>query len=182
MLAKVPRNVELVLNGGDMVRVYRETDRNYAGPYPVQCIDGTQVFVLVNDREVQHSLDRVVLAKECDDLLNGDSLLNVLYASTKQFRSTKPKRKPSRPEVMITEVLHLCDPRNIPKEATDTKRKEIEALVQRGTWKIALNEDIPKGSNITNGRFFVAIKNVETNEPYCKARFVAQGHRDRENQ
>ena len=52
MLAKVQRNVDLVLNRGDVVRVYRKTDRKYAGLYPVECLDGNQVFLIINYREV----------------------------------------------------------------------------------------------------------------------------------
>ena len=52
MQAKVLRNDDLVFNRGDIVRVYRETDRKYAGLYPVQRADGNQVFLIVNHREV----------------------------------------------------------------------------------------------------------------------------------
>lgn len=81
---------------------------------------------------------------------------------------------------MITEVLHPRDPRNNSKETLNAKRKEIEALVHRVTWKILLKDELPKDSNIINGRFVMDIKDVETNEPDYKERFVAQRHRDRE--
>ena len=50
-----------------MVRVYRETDRCYKGPCPVQRVDGTQVFVIVKDHEVQHNIDQVIPVKEYDN-------------------------------------------------------------------------------------------------------------------
>lgn len=34
----------------------------YFGPYPGQRVDGTQVFVIVNGKEVQHNLDPMLLA------------------------------------------------------------------------------------------------------------------------
>lgn len=39
MLAKILRNVDLILQSGDTVRVYRETDRKYTGPYTMKRID-----------------------------------------------------------------------------------------------------------------------------------------------
>lgn len=81
-----------------MFRVYRETHRKYVGPYPVQRIDGTQVFVIINEREVQHNLDQVILAKKYDELVNGECSMNLLHTSTKQFRSTKSKKNPTYPK------------------------------------------------------------------------------------
>lgn len=38
--SRVPRNTDLELHPGDRVRVYRETDRKYIGPFPVIRADG----------------------------------------------------------------------------------------------------------------------------------------------
>ena len=181
ILAKTPRNVDLVLNRGDMVRVYRETDRCYTGPYPIHRVEGTQVFLIINNHEVKHNIDQVIPAKDYDDLVNGDYAMKNLYTSTKQFRSTLVKKiSNGKQEILITEVLHPKDSRNLSEDALQAKRKEIESLIERGTWKVVLREEIPEGSNIINGRFVMSIKDVETNKPYFKARFVAQGHRDKE--
>ena len=180
LLAKVPRNVDLVLKRGDLVRVFRETDKRYTEPYPVERVDGTQVFIIVNNQEVQHNIDQVMLATDFDNLVNGESSLETLFAATKQFRSTKSSRIPHQPVVLITEVLHPRDPRNHTSEALKSKRKEIESLVQRGTWKVVIKEEVPSDANVISGRFVMAIKDVETDRPYFKARFVAQGHKDRD--
>ena len=180
MLAKVPRDVDLVLKRGDMVRVYRETDKKYTGPFPVERVDGTKVFVIVNGHEVQHNLDQVILSKEYDNLVNGESSIDLFYTAIKQFRSTKPRHKLKDFDIYITKVLHPRDPRNNCEEALNAKRKEIEALVSRGTWKVVIEEEIPADSNVINARFVITIKDVETDEPFFKARFVAQGHLDRE--
>ena len=52
--------------------------------------------------------------------------------------------------------------------------------MDKGTWKVVLKEEIPGNSNVLNGRFVLVIKNKGTNEEIYKARFVVQGHRDRE--
>lgn len=149
MIAKVSRNVDLILNQSDMVVVYRETNKKYTGIYPLQCVQGTQVFVIINDHELQHNLDQVVPRKDYENLINGDSPINILYTSTKQFRSTKPKEKLSKPEIMITEVLHSRDTRNNSKETTNAKRKGIETLVRGGTWKIVLREKFRRARTLS---------------------------------
>lgn len=75
LLSRVPRNTDLNLNLGDQVRVYRETDRKYIGPFPVIRTDGKQVFVLQNNTEKTYSLHQIVLAKDFERILNGDAQL-----------------------------------------------------------------------------------------------------------
>lgn len=41
-------------------------------------------------------------------------------------------------------------------------------------------EDIPPSSNLITGSFVITIKDVETDSPIFKARFVAHGNRDRD--
>lgn len=106
--------------------------------------------------------------------------MDSLHTITKQFRSTKPKDNSKTPEAWITEVLHPRDPRNNCTDADKAKRKEIEALVKRGTWKIVFKDEVPQDANVIRGRFVMYIKDTETDKPYFKARFVAQGHLDRE--
>lgn len=127
MLSKVPRNVDLVIQRGDLIRVYRETKKKYLGPYPVSRVDGTQVFVIIKGHEVQHSLDQVVLASDYENLINGDAYIDELFNSAKKFRSPKPKSE-DPPEILITEIIHLRDPRNRCDDAVSAKRKEIESL------------------------------------------------------
>ena len=62
----------------------------------------------------------------------------------------------------------------------DAIQKEIEGLLKRGTFKIVVREEIPRNLNILDGRFILVIKNPNTREEIYKARFVVQGHRDRD--
>lgn len=50
------------------------------------------------------------------------------------------------------------------------KRKEIDSLVNQGTWKLFVKEEGPLGFNVISGRFVMSIKDVETDKPYFKAR------------
>lgn len=56
MNAIARRNADLKIEVGEKVRVYRETDRFLTGPYPVICVERKQIFILVNNREVQFGL------------------------------------------------------------------------------------------------------------------------------
>ena len=58
--------------------------------------------------------------------------------------------------------------------------RKFDGLVKRGTWTVVSRKVVPKGSNILNGRFLLAVKNKGTEDEAYKARFVVQGHRDRE--
>ncbi len=53
--SRVPLNAELKIEPRDKVRIYHETDKKYVGPYQVIRVDGKQLFVVFNDREVQIS-------------------------------------------------------------------------------------------------------------------------------
>jgi hypothetical protein len=46
--------------------------------------------------------------------------------------------------------------------------------------EIVDKETIPKDAKILNGRFVLTIKNANSDDEICKARYVVQGHKDRE--
>lgn len=115
MISKVPRNVNLVKE--DMVRVFIETEKCYSGPYPVERIDGSQLFKLVKDHEAQHNLDQVMPAAEYDRLVNGDKPMNILLTATNVIRSNKPNASSKRSDVFIIEFLLPLDLRNHSNDA-----------------------------------------------------------------
>ena len=53
-------------------------------------------------------------------------------------------------------------------------------MIKRGTWKVVCQSEVPDDANIRGGRFVLAIKNPDTDEEIYKARFVVQGHKDKE--
>ncbi len=56
LASRVPGNAELKVEPGDKVRTYRDTDKKYVGLYPMIRVDGKQLFVVINNREVQFSV------------------------------------------------------------------------------------------------------------------------------
>ncbi len=182
--SRVPRNAELKIEPGGNARIYRETHKKYTGSYPVIRVDGKQLFVIINDREVQFSVHQAIQASTYDTIGNGERLEHTLSKVLPQFsstrKSTKPDKKRTIQTVHITEVLHHMDPRTRTRtlEADKARELEIENLVRRGAWEMVLEEDFPKDANMITRSFVVTINDVETEKPAFKARFMAYGNRD----
>ncbi len=73
------RNADITIEIGDLVRVFRETDKMNVGPFPVIRVDKTQIFVIENDRGVQFSIHQVIPATHYDNIVNGDQLAHTRY-------------------------------------------------------------------------------------------------------
>jgi hypothetical protein len=78
--------------------------------------------------------------------------------------------------VFIAEIMKQGDPRAMKFE--EAKRKEIQGLIDRGTWKVELKEDVADNANVLGGRFVLAIKDEGTEKEVWKDRFVVHGYRD----
>ena len=81
--------------------------------------------------------------------------------------------------VFLTEVLDPDEYRAIGKEMTDAKKQEIRNLLERGTFKVILKEEIPSDANVVPGRFVLTIKSSLDKKVKYKARYVIGGHRDK---
>ncbi len=107
LTSRVPRNAELKIEPADKVRIYRETDKKYVGPYPVIRVDGKQLFVVIEDREVQFSVHQAIQASTYDEIVYGECLVHTLSKVLPKFnsnkRSTKPGKKRIIPAVYISE-------------------------------------------------------------------------------
>lgn len=77
-------------------------------------------------------------------------------------------------------MIPFNDPRIADPIFHSAKRKEIEDLICIGTWKVVYQEEVSEDANVIGGRFVLVIKDAETNNPLYKARFVAQGHLNRD--
>ncbi len=181
--SRVPRNADLVIEVGDLVRVFRENDKRYVGPYPVIRVDGTHVFIIDNHREVKFNKHQVLPASTYENNKSGEHFVTTLHSLLSKLSSNRLCKSPTVnrkeiPSVLITDVLHHYDPRMRSEQSDRARRQEIENLVRRGTWELVLEEDVPPGSKIISGSFVIAVKDVETDKPIFKARSIAHGHRD----
>lgn len=82
-------------------------------------------------------------------------------------------------DVHLTEVIPQGDPLINTARFQAAARKEIDGLQERGTFNRVKEKDVPKGANIIGGRFVYTLKNFKTADETPKARFVAQGYRDK---
>ncbi len=175
-----PRNADLLIDVGELVRVFHETDKLSVGPFPVIRVHGTHVYIVDNHREANFIEHQVLLATTYDSIISGEHLMTTVHSSLPQSSSNLPCKSFTVnckiiPSVLITEVLHHNDPRMRSDQADRAWKQEIEILIRRGIWEHVPEEDVPPGSNIISGSLVIAIKNVEKNKPIFKARFVVHG-------
>ncbi len=77
-------------------------------------------------------------------------------------------------------MIEKNDPRTSSAKMKAAIAKEITGLLDRGTFKIILRDEVPKGANVVGGRFVLAIKEEGTEDERYRARFVVLGHRDKD--
>jgi hypothetical protein len=62
--------------------------------------------------------------------------------------------KQQRPiEVFLTETLHPADPGGMNEKFMAAKKREIEGLISKYTWKVVDRSKVKTDANILNGRF-----------------------------
>lgn len=60
LISRVPPAAQYVIAQGDLVRVYREGDKRFLGPFPVLRVAEKEVFVNQNGRLVHYNISQVV--------------------------------------------------------------------------------------------------------------------------
>jgi len=93
-------------------------------------------------------------------------------------------RPPSLPTgapipVRLTEEDLPGDPRIRTTRFREAALKEVSGLRDRGTFTAVREADVPRAANVIGGRFVYTLKQVGTAGEFAKARFVAQGNRDK---
>jgi hypothetical protein len=61
---------------------------------------------------------------------------------------------------------------------TDSQRKEINRLLEKGVFITVIVKDVPQGVYIFNSRFVNEIKHPGTNKAFKKSRLVIQAYND----
>ena len=61
---------------------------------------------------------------------------------------------------------------------TESQRKEINGLLEKGVFKFINTTDVPEGARIFNSRFVDEIKNAKTDKAFKKSRLVVQAYND----
>jgi Reverse transcriptase (RNA-dependent DNA polymerase) len=160
-----------VIRPGDKVAVYRERLREYEGPYAVVSAHGKDIGIELGESTGPRSFN--ISQIKPWPLLNPEIPL---------ARPPFPlfTERPPVPELASdhwTETIYATDPRAALFD--DAKRAELFSLIERGTFRLVLREDVGPHPNIIPSRFVLGIKH-ESGTERLKARFVLGGHRDRE--
>eukprot|EP00171_Calliarthron_tuberculosum_P023324 IDg23324t1 len=180
---KIPSAADRSFTIGDKVLVWREKQVNHRigewlGPYEVDSFEPDKKLVFVRETQIGNArpfnITQVKLYHPPDELAN--TFLSDIHKGLQRF-SSEDKDEELHP--YITEVINNYDPRASCKEMSEAKRKEIRGLLERGTFKVILKEDVPADANVLPGRLILAIKSTEDGQIKFKARYVIGGHRDK---
>jgi hypothetical protein len=167
--SQVPSATDRVLREGDEVMTNREKDKIWYSGFTVSQIRGKQVTVI--DRlgeETNFSLHQVKLASPRGhvgpqegaasvQLLNREGIhtpRHSIHYVTKKFRSEHHiEEKVPLFAFHISQTIKRNDPRNNSLGVQEAMRREIEGIVDKGTWAVTVSSEVPTGANILNGRF-----------------------------
>jgi transposase InsO family protein len=135
----VPPAADTVLVPGDLVLVFREDPEGFSGPFTVQNVVSKTVFVTNDQGNVKpFSCTQVKPFKQIDDPQTkaAEVVTRLCSSVAAEIHRT-----------FVTEVITTSDPRSDDPRMKAAKQKEIRGLLERGTFKIVLRNDIPKGAN-----------------------------------
>lgn len=85
------------------------------------------------------------------------------------------------PNVLLMEVLKSNDRRGTSGEFDMTISDEIVGLLKRRAFRVVVRQEVDCTGDVLGGRFFLAIKNKDTDKEMFQAPYYVQGHLDREN-
>ena len=74
----------------------------------------------------------------------------------------------------VTDVISPNDPRADDPKMMTAKRKEVQGLLERGTFNVLLRSNIPRGANKLSGKYVLTIKDSGTDMEIWRARHAFQ--------
>jgi hypothetical protein len=123
-----------VIRPGDKVAVYRERLREYKGPYVVVSADGKDIRIELGDSTGPRSFN--ISQIKPWPLLNPE----IPLARPQCPLITERSPVPEFAAVHWTETIYATDPRAALFD--DAKRAELFSLIERGTFRLVLREDV----------------------------------------
>lgn len=158
---KIPLASERIYYPEDKIIIFREESKEWKGPYRVLDFDfKRKVLTVVNthskntERYIGQQVQPYIRKNMENQTIHPDEFF---HNPISPFR-TKNRPVPPVFHSYLTEVILPGDPcSNYPIFAKE-KEKEMGWLIDRGTWKVVLNNEVPADANILCGRFFLTIK------------------------
>ena len=112
--------------------------------------------------------------------LRQDNQLEALERQAKtESIATSSTSNDTASAIKVTEIIDKDDPRASSIEMKSVIKEEVRDLLQRGTFKVMLKEELPDGANALTARFVSAIKSNADGQVKYKARYFIGGHRDK---
>lgn len=167
---------------GNFVLTWRENAVNnrigeWLGPFTVLGMDSDKKLVYVRDAKIGAArpfnvaqVKRYIMPQDI-----AQSLFTACHHGLSYFASPHEDDNSTH----LTEIIAPRDPRADSPGMTQAKKNEIRGLLERGTFRVILREEVPRDANVLPGRFVLAIKSTEDGQVKFKARYVIGGHRDR---
>lgn len=157
---------------GSEVLVFRESPKQWIGPYRVIDTSDKLIFVEVDGSIKQFSVDKVKLYKRSEAMVTPDesSTSNPLAAiddAIAGIRGDLSALNPATDEldalsaeeflldsdinVALTREIRSHDPAANTKQFWEAKRNEVDGLHSRQTWDVINKEDVPLSANVLGG-------------------------------
>lgn len=202
----VPSAADTDIKIRDNVLVYREKPvGKWMGPYLVPDVRDKSVFVDVNGKVTQFSVDKVKVFKQTNTDQDDDEWQresnNVTGSSDISVQTHVPMMDAEMTEygnlidgywdierreeddqsnvnIFTIKILQPNDERASHADFRQAKVDEVEGLKKRDIWETIDESDLNEGENVMGGRFLLTLKNCNTPDEKTKVRFVAQGFSD----
>jgi hypothetical protein len=160
---KPPAAADYVFDRGDWVYVYREGTKSWTGPHQVAAIDEKCVYVHLGEQF-------------------GPGAFNIAQLKPAISQQSQPTEDsifsvPTHWPTLFTKILTAGD--DLEALFGDAKRAEVLSLIDRGIFRIVVQEEAGDKPKIVPSRSVLVIKEKD-GEEVLKARFVLGGHRDRD--
>jgi hypothetical protein len=182
------------------VLVWREGKTGYAGkwtgPYKLLSVDRETCTVILPKGPTSF---RTTVVKPYQEPINKDDIDNSKTNPSKAIQETIPKAIPPNEEQDQADRTEPAMPRLRPvveippyrpeayiqatyetpeHQFAESRRKEINGLMEKGVFEAIDLKDIPPGVRIFNLRFVDEIKNPGTDKAFEKSRLVVQAYND----
>jgi hypothetical protein len=178
--SRVSDSADRVYEIGEEVLVWRERPESWTGPYKITSIQENIVTIYHSNSEYEGRYNVANVKpylREFPSTNANSDFSEIMHQVLQKFISGDGESQSPSYNIHVTEVICNGDPRE--RLFDNAKKKKIAGLIRRGTWKVVWKEELEQDANIMSGRFVVSIKHSGTNEEMLKARFVAQGYRDK---
>lgn len=168
----VPPSAKYQLRSSQTVMAYSEKQKRWVKDLKIVRVSSNKFFINNGKRIFKLGISHVIPQPSNEETNAVSTLLKRLF----------PLNSQSLPHILLTEILKPNDPRGESGDFYLAKAKEIVGLLDKKAFRVVLKEGIESNANVLGGRFVLTITHKNTEREVFKARFVVQGHLDREKE